>query len=110
VRIDMPGHDYERDEAVITESEDEIKLEEPPRYRVLLHNDDFTTMEFVIFVLESVFQHSTFDAIRLMYQVHTEGVAVGGVYPYEIAETKVAKVTQLAREHEYPFLCTMEEE
>jgi len=100
---------YEHDEAVITKKESKEKVEEPPRYKVLLHNDDFTTMDFVIFVLQTVFQHPFEEAFRLMYQVHIEGIAVGGIYPYEIAETKVAKVMRLAREHEFPFLCTMEE-
>ena len=106
----MPSYDQEHDEAVITKKESKVENEEPPRYKVLLHNDDFTTMDFVIFVLMSVFQHPYPDAWRLMYQVHFEGIALAGIYPFEIAETKVAKVTQLAREYEYPFLCTMEEE
>jgi ATP-dependent Clp protease adaptor protein ClpS len=106
----MPSYNPENDEAVITKKESKAEEKEPPRYKVLLHNDDFTTMEFVIFVLQSVFQHPFTDALVLMYQVHFEGIAVAGIYPFEIAETKVAKVTQLARENEYPFLCTMEEE
>jgi ATP-dependent Clp protease adaptor protein ClpS len=104
----MPGHDYERDEAVITKNEDKTEL--PRRYKVLLHNDDFTTMEFVIYVLVKIFQQPYPVAEFLMMQVHTQGVAIGGVYPFEIAEMKAAKVTQLAREMEFPFLCTLEEE
>ena len=104
----MPSHDYEHDEAVVTESQH--KLKKPPLYKVLLHNDDYTTMDFVVFILRTVFHRSENDAIRIMLQVHNQGVGVAGVYSYEIAETKVAKVTSLAREYEYPLLCTMQEE
>jgi ATP-dependent Clp protease adaptor protein ClpS len=106
----MSGNKHEFDDAVIAENENELEVKEPSRYKVLLHNDDFTTMDFVIFVFQTVFQHPFEEAFRLMYQVHTEGIAIGGIYPYEIAEMKVEKVTQLAQEYEYPFLCTMEEE
>jgi ATP-dependent Clp protease adaptor protein ClpS len=104
----MPTYDHEHDEAVITESKQ--KLKKPPLYKVLLHNDDYTTMEFVVFVLRTVFHRSESDAVRIMLQVHQQGLGVAGIYSYEIAESKIAKVTGLAREHEYPLLCTMEEE
>ena len=104
----MPTYENERDEAVVTENKP--KLKKPPLYKVLLHNDDYTTMDFVIFVLRTVFQKSETDSVRIMLQVHTQGVGVAGVYPHEIAEMKVAKVTDLAREHEFPLLCSMEEE
>jgi ATP-dependent Clp protease adapter protein ClpS len=68
----MPIHDYEHDEAVVTKSKS--KLKKPPLYKVLLHNDDFTSMEFVVFILQSVFQRTDSDAVRIMFQVHTEGV------------------------------------
>ena len=103
----MPGReDFERDEDILVEDENEADLEEPPRYRVILHNDDYTTMEFVIEVLLTVFHRSAQDAHRLMLQVHTLGMAVGGIYPYEIAEAKVDRVTQLARAREFPFQLT----
>ncbi len=104
----MPEWEYGFDEEVATETRERLKR--PPRYRVLLHNDDFTTMEFVVYVLETIFQKSDAEAVRIMLQVHTEGVGVAGVYPFEIAETKAEKTTALAREHEYPLLCTLEEE
>ncbi len=104
----MSSPDFNHDDAVLTRSEE--KVEKPPLYKVLLHNDDFTTMDFVVFILESVFQKSPPDAFRIMMQVHLEGTGVAGVYTYEIAEMKVDKVTRLARENEYPLLCTMEEE
>jgi len=82
----------------------------PPLFKVLLHNDNYTTMEFVVYVLVSIFHHSQFDAIRIMLEVHERGVGVAGVFTYEIAETKASRVTALAREFEYPLLCTLEEE
>lgn len=86
------------------------KVEEPPMFRVLLHNDDYTTMEFVVWVLVSIFRRDESEAMRTMLQVHLDGVGVAGVYPYEIAETKVAAVLELAREQDYPLLCTLEPE
>jgi ATP-dependent Clp protease adaptor protein ClpS len=100
--------DFERDEAVLTESE--TKLEKPPLFKVLLHNDDFTTMEFVIFVLMTVFHKNEGDAFRIMMNVHRAGVGVAGIYTYEIAAMKSEKTMNLARAHEYPLLCTVEEE
>jgi ATP-dependent Clp protease adaptor protein ClpS len=104
----MPIFAPQRDEAVKPESE--RKLKKPPLYKVLLHNDNFTTMDFVVFVLVDVFHHSEISAIRIMLQVHNQGVGVAGVYTREIAETKIAKVARLARDFEYPLLCTMEED
>lgn len=103
----MPKDDFEIDEAVVTESE--VRLKKPPLYKVMIHNDDFTTMEFVVFILQTVFQRSESDAITIMLKVHTEGVGVAGIYTYEIAEMKVAKVTSLAQANEFPLLCTIEE-
>ena len=100
--------EYGYEEDVATESEE--RLEKPPLYRVLLHNDDFTTMEFVVYVLEEVFQKTDSEAVRIMLNVHNDGVGVAGVYTYEVAEMKVERVTQMARAQEYPLLCTMEEE
>jgi ATP-dependent Clp protease adaptor protein ClpS len=103
----MPRPDFEQDEAVATESE--TRLEKPPLYKVLIHNDDYTTMEFVVFVLQKVFQHEEAEAVRIMLQVHVQGKGVAGVYTYEIAETKVAEVEALAHAREFPLLCTVEE-
>jgi ATP-dependent Clp protease adaptor protein ClpS len=104
----MPNYDPELDEAVITESKQ--KVDKPPLYKVLLHNDNYTTMDFVVVILISVFHHSEVEAIRIMLQVHNKGIGVAGVFTREIAETKVVHVTELAKEHEFPLLCTMEEE
>ena len=100
--------DFERDEAVLTESE--TKLEKPPLFKVLLHNDDFTTMEFVVYALRTVFHKDEADAFTIMLNVHRAGVGVAGIYTYEIANMKAEKCMNLARAHEYPLLCTVEEE
>jgi ATP-dependent Clp protease adaptor protein ClpS len=84
-------------------------LEEPPMYRVLLHNDDYTTMEFVVEILQRVFRKSPTEAIRIMLLVHKSGVGVCGVFPPEIAETKVEVVHHLAKKHGFPLQCSMEE-
>ena len=104
----MPEREYwDEEEVVATESEE--KLKQPPLYRVLLHNDDFTTMEFVVYVLQTIFQKSEAEAVRIMLRVHTEGLGVAGVYTFEVAEMKREIVMSLARAHEYPLLCTLEE-
>jgi ATP-dependent Clp protease adaptor protein ClpS len=94
------------EEAALAESRE--KVEEPPLFKVLLHNDDYTTMDFVVYVLESVFNMPEEQAVQVMLNVHVRGVGVAGIYTYEIAEMKVEKVTALAQQHEYPLLCTME--
>lgn len=104
----MSDYDRELDEAVVAESRE--KLEKPPLYKVLLHNDDFTTMDFVVHVLRSIFGHTESAAFRIMLEVHVQGLGVAGVYTYEVAETKAAQVSELARAQEYPLLCTLEEE
>ena len=93
---------------VLTESK--TKLEKPKLYKVLLHNDDFTTMEFVVFVLQYVFNRSDSEAFTIMLKVHNEGVGIAGIYPYEIANMKSEKAMNLAKSREYPLLCTVEEE
>lgn len=85
------------------------KLKRPPLYRVVLLNDDYTPMEFVVEVLQKVFSMDRSTATRIMLEVHTKGKGICGVYTYEIAETKVAQVTGLAQQHQHPLLCTMEE-
>ncbi len=86
------------------------KTKRPPLYKVLLHNDDYTTKEFVVMVLQAVFHLSEVDANRIMMHVHENGIGVAGVYPFEIAETKIAKTLQLARRYEYPLQLSMEPE
>ena len=100
--------DSEHDGEVLTESE--TKLEKPKMYKVVLHNDDFTTMEFVVFVLRTVFNRSYAESFMIMLKVHNQGAGIAGVYSYEIANMKSEKAMNLARSHEYPLLCTVEEE
>jgi ATP-dependent Clp protease adaptor protein ClpS len=99
------------DVTVVTpKSKTEKKLEKPLLYRVLFHNDDYTTQEFVVAVLMSVFHHGEAEAIRIMLHVHHEGVGVAGVYPLELAETKAEKTMSLARRAEFPLRVTVEPE
>ena len=81
----------------------------PVRYKVLMHNDHYTTMEFVVSTLEGIFQKTSAEANRIMLTIHTQGVGICGIYPHEIAETKVAKVHNLAKQAGFPLKCTLEE-
>lgn len=93
---------------VVPKPKTERKTQRPLPYRVLLHNDDYTTQEFVDWVLVSVFNHDAETAHRIMLNVHMHGIGVAGIYPFEIAETKAEKTMALAREAEYPLLVTIE--
>lgn len=86
------------------------KTKKPSLYKVLLLNDDYTPMDFVIYVLERFFNKGRDEATRIMLHVHHKGVGICGVYTYEIAETKVAQVMSFARQHQHPLQCTMEKE
>ena len=88
----------------------EKKLKPPSMYKVVLLNDDFTPMEFVVFILQTIFNHGENDAVRLMLDVHRKGIGLAGVFTFEVAEMKVDKVTSLAQANEFPLLCTMEED
>jgi ATP-dependent Clp protease adaptor protein ClpS len=94
--------------AVITRTRTQTRR--PNMYRVLLLNDDYTPMEFVVYVLEQFFNKSREDATRIMLHVHQHGVGVCGVFTYEVAETKVAQVVDTARRHQHPLQCTMEKD
>ena len=87
-----------------------VKAEKPKMYKVLLHNDDYTPMEFVIEVLEKFFHKTHAQATEIMLTVHHEGKGLCGVFPFEVAETKVALVNESAREHEHPLQCSMEKD
>ena len=91
------------------ESRVEEDLEEPPMYKVLLHNDDYTTMEFVVEILRKVFYKSPAEATHIMLLIHKSGIGVCGVYTSEVAETKVELVHHLARKNGFPLQCSMEE-
>ena len=104
----MNEYSPEVEEEVISESKDEVR--EPSMFRVLLHNDDYTTMEFVVEILITVFNKSPEEAVEVMLNVHRKGIGICGVYTYEVSETKVNIVHVLARENGFPLKCTMEKE
>ena len=105
----MAGHP-DAHESTLTDARSEQKLERPRMWRVLLHNDDYTTQEFVVWVLESIFRKPRGEAFAIMMSVHRSGTGVAGVYTYDVAETKVKTTKQMAEEHEFPLLVTMEPE
>jgi ATP-dependent Clp protease adaptor protein ClpS len=96
----------ESEGSVITEKKQQTKR--PSMYKVLLHNDDYTTMDFVVMVLETIFHKSAEEATLIMLNVHEQGVGVAGVYPRDVAETKAILVHDLARKNEYPLKCSVE--
>ena len=97
------GDSYE-----VAVEEAQPKLKPPPLYRVVLLNDDYTPMEFVVDILETVFTMQRTQATQVMLEVHTKGKGICGVYNFEIAETKVAQVMEVAQQQQHPLLCTME--
>ena len=99
--------DHEYDEGVALQ-ESKPKLKQPPLYRVILNNDDYTPMDFVVHILEIFFSMDRENATRIMLEVHTRGRGICGIFTHEIAETKVAQVNSYSREHQHPLLCTME--
>ena len=103
-------YEIEHGDAVAEKTESKTKLERPPLYKVLLHNDDFTPMQFVVFILQTVFNHGESEAVRVMLNVHRLGIGLAGVYTCEVAEMKVERVTSIAQANEFPLLCTMEED
>ena len=98
----------EHDVGVVTETQKQVK--KPPLYKVLLHNDDYTTQEFVVGVLESVFHKPHAEAFAIMMSVHQSGLGVAGIFTRDVAETKLTATRQLAETHEFPLLATMEPE
>jgi ATP-dependent Clp protease adaptor protein ClpS len=98
---------YEGFDLTVEEVQPKVKL--PPLYRVVLINDDFTPMEFVVDILETLFGMERTRATQVMLEVHTKGKGICGVFNYEIAETKVAQVMSIADQQQHPLLCTMEE-
>lgn len=103
---DSPPEDGDSQELVITKPV--TKVQPPSLYKVLLHNDDYTPMDFVVMVLEQYFNKEHAEATRLMLAVHEQGLAICGIFTFEVAETKVAQVREISREHQHPLQCTME--
>lgn len=110
----MNNHDHNRpdndDEEGGTSTVIKNKVELPKKYKVLLHNDDYTTMEFVIFILQGVFHKTLEEAEKVMLEVHRTGIGLCGIYTFEIAESKLKKVERLALEHSHPLMCSIEPE
>lgn len=107
---DGPDRDDGNDGQTGVATKTRTKTKKPSLYRVLLLNDDYTPMEFVILILEEVFNKSREDATRIMLSVHNQGVGECGVYPYEVAETKVTNVMDAARRNQHPLQCVMEKQ
>ena len=97
-------------ESTLTETRSETQLKQPRMWRVLLHNDDYTTQDFVVWVLESIFHKPRGEAFAIMMSVHQSGIGTAGVFTHDVAETKVRATKQVAEEHEFPLLVTMEPE
>ncbi len=104
----MSEYNPELEEEIDSEIRDDVR--EPPLYRVLLHNDDYTTMDFVVEILMLVFNKSPEEAVNIMLNIHRKGIGLCGVYTYEVSETKVETVHAIAREQGFPLKCTMEKE
>jgi ATP-dependent Clp protease adaptor protein ClpS len=111
-RIAGGGDGKQGDGGTVTErrTKTQTKTAKPPLFKVILLNDDYTPMEFVVEVLKAVFHKAHAEATRIMLHVHQNGMGIAGVYPFEIAETKVRTVEELARQAEYPLKCVMEKE
>ena len=103
-----PGQGDDNGTAVVTKTKPKTKR--PSLYRVLILNDDYTPMEFVVHVLERFFNKNREEAVQVMLHVHRHGVGICGVFTYEVAETKVAQVIEFSRRHQHPLQCTMEKE
>ncbi len=95
---------------IITIQKSKIEIKKPKHYKVIMHNDDYTTMEFVVYVLMNIFNKKIESANKIMIDVHKKGTGIAGVYPYDIAATKVAIAMDMAKEDEFPFKLTIEEE
>ena len=91
-----------------SKTEKKVKLKKPKLYKVLMHNDNYTTMEFVVAILQTVFNKSQDEAFRIMLHIHNNGIGECGIYPYDIAVTKVELTHYLARKNEYPLKCSIE--
>ncbi len=107
---DKQGDQFGNDAGTVVLTRPKEKTERPPMYKVLLLNDDYTPMEFVVAVLEQVFLMPRERAISLMLDIHNKGIGVAGVFTHEIAETKATQVMAIARSHEHPLRCTIEKE
>jgi len=105
-----PGNGNDNNDGTGLATKTRIKTKKPSLYRVVILNDDYTPMEFVVFILERFFNKNSEDAYQIMLHVHNHGVGVCGIFTYEVAETKVAQVRDMARRNEHPLRCDLERE
>ena len=105
-----PKNQPENGPGLATKTRAKPKLQPPSMWKVVLHNDDYTTQDFVVFVLTVIFRKPESEATRIMLAVHRQGRGIAGLYTHDVAETKITQVRALAEQHEYPLLCTMEPE
>ncbi len=106
---DRDGNPDELHEGHVIE-DSKIKVKRPVRYKVLLHNDDYTTMEFVVVILQKFFHKKQYEAESIMSKIHKDGMAVCGIYTFEVAESKKVKVTQYSEDFGHPLICSIESE
>jgi ATP-dependent Clp protease adaptor protein ClpS len=106
----MPPRTTQPQQGTATKTRAKAKVQPPTLWKVILHNDDYTTQEFVVWILETVFRKAEPEAVRIMLDVHRRGKGVAGIYPFDIADTKVAQARTLAEAQEFPLLCTLEPE
>ena len=97
-------------ESTLTQSRPDLAVAQPRLWRVLLHNDDYTTQDFVVWILETIFHRPRGEAVAIMMRVHQAGLGLAGIYTHDVADTKVNATKTLAEEHEFPLLVTMEPE
>ncbi len=105
----MAEHPPEEEEGGVA-TDVHTRVRRPPLYKVFLHNDDYTTQDFVVFILSAVFHHAEEMAFQIMMHVHTRGIGIAGLFPYETAEAKVDQVHALATDNDFPLRCSMEPE
>ncbi len=104
----MSTERLDSEEGIITEKKEKCK--KPPLYKVILHNDDYSTMEFVVLILQRFFNKNETEATHIMWNVHQKGIGIAGIYTFEIAETKVEQVHSFAKSNQHPLRCSMEAE
>jgi ATP-dependent Clp protease adaptor protein ClpS len=105
-----PEHAPDPGQGVAVKTRPKTRTKPPVMWKVLLHNDDYTTQEFVVSILRTIFRKSEAEAVTIMLNVHKKGIGVAGIYPKDVAETKVAQARHAADRHEFPLLCTLEPE
>jgi len=106
----MPQRESQNGTGTATKTRSRTKLQPPSMWKVILHNDDYTTQEFVVWILKGVFRKEEAEAVRIMLDVHRKGKGVAGIYSFDVAETKVAQAKALAEREEFPLMCTLEPE